>query len=108
MAAKKHQRRSVPPTNDSNTAHGEVRFSTRKAAKVSNYNEEDDDDMFDDESDMLPQSYYAGPEENVQAIDAVLNHRKRNEIGTAGNSRQWNFRLTFYRQRLYGLWERRF
>ena len=74
-AAKKNHRRSVQPTRDITPAHGEVRFSTRKAAKVSNYNE-DDDDMFDDEADMVPQGYWmAGPEEDVPAIDAVLNHR---------------------------------
>lgn len=76
-AAKKNHRRSVQPTRDITPAHGEVRFSTRKAAKVSNYNE-DDDDMFDDEADMVPQGYWmAGPEEDVPAIDAVLNHRPR-------------------------------
>ena len=78
-AAKKNHRRSVQPTRDITPAHGEVRFSTRKAAKVSNYNEEDDD-MFDDEADMVPQGYWTvGPEENVPAIDAVLNHRLRED-----------------------------
>lgn len=78
-AAKKNNRRSVQPIRDTTPAHGEVRFSTRKAARVSNYNE-DDDDMFDDEADMVPQEYWtAGPEEDVPAIDAVLNHRLRND-----------------------------
>ena len=80
-AAKKNHRRSVQPTRDITPTHGEVRFSTRKAAKVSNYNE-DDDDMFDDEADMVPQGYWpTGPEENVPAIDAVLNHRLREDTG---------------------------
>ena len=37
--------------------------------------------MFDDEADMVPQQEYwvAGPEETVPAIDAVLNHRLRND-----------------------------
>ena len=36
--------------------------------------------MFDDEADMVPQEYWtAGPEEDVPAIDAVLNHRLRND-----------------------------
>ena len=42
---------------------------------MSNYNE-DDDDMFDDEADMVQQEW-AGPEEHVPAIDVVLNHRLR-------------------------------
>ena len=33
--------------------------------------------MFDDEADMIPQSWAAGPEEDVPAIDIVLNHRLR-------------------------------
>lgn len=36
--------------------------------------------MFDDESDMMPQNHWVGPEEDVQAIDAVLNHRLRDDI----------------------------
>ncbi|KAL6717952.1 ATP-dependent DNA helicase Hrp3 [Lecanora helva] len=78
-AIKKHQRRSLPPVRDPTPAHGEVRFSTRKAARVSNYNE-DDDDMFDDEADMVPQNYWTTAEEDVSAIDAVLNHRLREGI----------------------------
>ena len=79
FAAKKQQRRSAQPAQDVTPAHGEVRFSTRKAAKVSNYNE-DDDDMFDDEADMVPQSYWTTTaEDNVPAIDAVLNHRLRED-----------------------------
>ena len=36
--------------------------------------------MFDDEDDMVPQSSrQAGPEENSPAIDAVLNHRLRED-----------------------------
>lgn len=46
---------------------------------MSNYNE-DDDDMFDDEADMMPQTYWTTTaEENVPAIDAVLNHRLRED-----------------------------
>ena len=46
---------------------------------MSNYNE-DDDDMFDDEDDMMPQTYWAAaPDENVLGIDAVLNHRLRED-----------------------------
>ena len=74
--AKKQQRRFQQSTRDNTPSHGEVRFSTRKSAKVSNYNE-DDDDMFDDEADMIPQAWAAGAEDDVPAIDVVLNHRLR-------------------------------
>ena len=78
LAARKQHRRSLQPARDTTPAHAEVRFSTRKAAKVSNYNE-DDDDMFDDEADLLPQGYYATAEEIVPGIDVVLNHRLRED-----------------------------
>lgn len=59
-------------------SNGEIRFSTRKAAKVSNYKEDDDDDMFEDESNMITDNYWANwPDENLPAIDAVLDHRLR-------------------------------
>ena len=75
-AAKKQHRRLQQPTRDTTPAHGEVRFSTRKAAKISNYNE-DDDDMFDDEADLMPQSWRYVEEDTSPAIDVVLNHRLR-------------------------------
>ena len=75
-AAKKHHRRLQQSTRDTTPAHGEVRFSTRKAAKVSNYNE-DDDDMFEDDADMMPQSWIYVDEVTSPAIDTVLNHRLR-------------------------------
>ena len=86
LAVKKQQRRSLQPARDPTPAHGEVRFSTRKAAKVSNYNE-DDDDMFDDEADLVPQSAWAAPEEDVLAIDAVLNHRLREDTRMSTETR---------------------
>lgn len=80
FAAKKQQRRLQQPARDITPAHGEVRFSTRRAAKVSNYNE-DDDDMFDDEADILQTGYYYVEEDNSRAIDVVLNHRLRDDAG---------------------------
>lgn len=37
--------------------------------------------MFDDEADMMPQSWAAAPDENLPAIDVVLNHRLRQHTG---------------------------
>ena len=76
MLTKPKHRRPIQSTRDTTPAHGELRFSTRKAAKVSNYNE-DDDDMFDDEDDMMPQAWTAAADDNTPAIDVVLNHRLR-------------------------------
>lgn len=58
-------------------AHAEVRFSTRNASRVSNYNEEEDDSMFEDDPDELTQNYWVNNNEddNRPAVDIVLNHR---------------------------------
>jgi chromodomain-helicase-DNA-binding protein 1 len=46
---------------------------------VSTYNE-DDDDIFNDEEDMLTPNYWpTGPDENLPAIDLVLDHRLRED-----------------------------
>ena len=48
---------------------------------MSNYNE-DDDDMFNEEADIItPNHWPTGPDENVPAIDAVLNHRLKETVG---------------------------
>lgn len=78
LQSKKH-RRVLQSAHRPSSSHGEVRFSTRKAAKVSTYNE-DDDDIFSDEQDLLTPGYWpAGPEENLPAIDVVLDHRLRED-----------------------------
>lgn len=75
-AAKKQHRRLQQPTRDSTPAHGEVRFSTRKAARVSNYNEDDEEPL-----DEEPQSWIYVDENASPAIDVVLNHRLRDGSG---------------------------
>jgi len=59
----------APPT------FAEVRFSTRRGAKVMNYNEIDDDDFDEDESEMVTPNYSGVVESNEPKIDVVLNHR---------------------------------
>ncbi|KAI9797596.1 MAG: hypothetical protein M1833_005379 [Piccolia ochrophora] len=68
------------PQNDSSDnllpAHAEVRFSTRRAGKVTNYNEDDNSPFSEEDSEMLTPNYWpTGVEENVAAIDAVLKYR---------------------------------
>lgn len=62
--------------------HGEIRFSTRRAAKVSNYNEdEDDDDLLDEDDAQYAADYWVyQPDENIPAIDVVLNHRYKPDV----------------------------
>ena len=49
---------------------------------MSNYNEDDSDDFEEDDPDTLAPSYWveATVEEDVAAIDAILNHRARQDI----------------------------
>ena len=76
---KKAQRRLVQTAPNQVPAHAEVRFSTRNAAKVSNYNEDDDDEMFQEEEDTTPNYWASAADVEVPAIDAVLNHRLRED-----------------------------
>lgn len=77
---KKPRRPQTHAESDSGPTYGEVRFSTRRAAKVSNYNE-DDEDMFEEEEEeangFTPNYCAAATDQNVPAIDAILNHRLR-------------------------------
>ncbi|KMU90848.1 chromodomain helicase hrp1 [Coccidioides immitis H538.4] len=75
------RRRLVQPQVDLAPAHGEVRFSTRRSNKVLNYNEDDDDDLFGDESDnMTPLDWATVLDDNRPAIDVVLNHRLKDDV----------------------------
>ncbi len=73
-----HQRRILQSATEPANTHGEVRFSTRRAAKVSNYNE-DDEDPFDDEENILTPGYWVTADEETPAIDVVLKHRLRGD-----------------------------
>lgn len=76
------RRRHLQPARDLTPNQGELRFSTRKAARVSNYNE-DNDDPFDEEEYMLtPDQWPTAEADNTPAIDVVLGHRLRTDAGT--------------------------
>lgn len=78
---KPHQRRHLQPARELTPNQGELRFSTRKAAKVSNYNE-DNDDPFEEEEHMLTPNYWATAEaDTTPAIDVVVGHRLRQDAG---------------------------
>ena len=70
----------VDATRDQTPTHSEVRFSTRKAAKATNYNE-DDNDPFEEDEDLVSQSYWAATEDTSPAVDIVLEHRPREGVG---------------------------
>ena len=81
--SKKQRRRLLQSAESLTPQHAEIRFSTRRAAKVSNYNEDEDDDMFEeDDENMTPNYYVNGQEDTGPAIDLVLNHRLKADITT--------------------------
>ena len=87
--SKKQRRRLLQSAESLTPQHAEIRFSTRRAAKVSTYNEDEDDDMLLEEDDeMLTPNYWAnGVEDNSPAIDIVLNHRLKTDVTTPSQSK---------------------
>ncbi|KAL6243123.1 ATP-dependent DNA helicase Hrp3 [Rhinocladiella similis] len=80
---KKQRRRLLQSADSLTPAHAEIRFSTRRAAKVSSYNEDEDDDMFDENDvDTMTPNYWVSEQDNSPAIDAVLNHRLKADVTT--------------------------
>ncbi|KAJ5131950.1 SNF2-related protein [Penicillium atrosanguineum] len=78
QASKARRRRALKQSAGMEPSLSEVRFSTRNAAKVSNYNEDDDDedDIFEDGAGHAADNYW--PVDYVDsrpAVDVVLNHR---------------------------------
>ncbi|KAL4879527.1 SNF2 family N-terminal domain-containing protein [Aspergillus karnatakaensis] len=79
--SKAKRRRLLQASANNVPSHAEVRFSTRNAARVSNYNEDDDDSMFEDEAeDMTPNYWVNAVEDDRPAIDIVLNHRPKPDV----------------------------
>ncbi|KAL3480248.1 SNF2 family N-terminal domain-containing protein [Aspergillus californicus] len=80
-ANKAKRRRLLQSSASSVPSHAEVRFSTRNAARVSNYNEDDEDSMFEDDVDDTTPNYWVNTEEDDRpAVDVVLNHRPRPDV----------------------------
>ena len=64
-------------------SHAEVRFSARRSRQVTNYNEdEEENDEFEAEDDDLTPNHWAPVVEDTgPAIDKILDHRPRSDIG---------------------------
>lgn len=64
-------------------SQAEVRFSARRAAQVTNYNEEEGQDSFEEEEDDMTPNYWAATEEDTgPIIDKILDHRPKEGTGT--------------------------
>lgn len=80
--AKKHRRKMQAAASGRGTPQlSEVRFSTRRAAKVSNYNEEDDLGLSDEDTENMTPNYYYTVDDSP-SIDQVLTHRLKQDAGT--------------------------
>ncbi|KAF2162356.1 hypothetical protein M409DRAFT_69242 [Zasmidium cellare ATCC 36951] len=76
FAKKQRQKMQAIASGSGTPQLSEVRFSTRRAAKVTNYNEEEDLGLSDEEdTENMTPNYWTYTEENTAAIDQVLNHR---------------------------------
>lgn len=82
--AKKQRQKLQAMTSGSGTPQlSEVRFSTRRAAKVTNYNEDDNFDLSEEDTENMTPNYWTYAEEDTSpAIDVVLNHRLKEGTGT--------------------------
>ncbi|KAL5114681.1 ATP-dependent DNA helicase Hrp3 [Pleosporales sp. CAS-2024a] len=59
----------------------EVRFSARRSAQVTNYNEEAEDDFEESEDDKTPNYWIATEEDIGPVIDKILDHRPKKDTG---------------------------
>lgn len=79
--AKKHRKRLQAVASGGGTPDlSEVRFSSRRAAKVANYNEDDGLNLSEEDTENLTPAYWTY-EDTGPAIDQVLNHRLKEGAG---------------------------
>lgn len=73
--AKKHRRQKQASASGAGTPQlGEVRFSTRQAAKITNYNEEDDYGLSEEDTETVTPNNWV-VEQTGPSVDTVLNHK---------------------------------
>ncbi|KAK0364071.1 ATP-dependent DNA helicase Hrp3 [Friedmanniomyces endolithicus] len=87
-AFRKKQRRmlQVAASGRDTPNMGEVRFSSRRGAKVTTYNEDDGLNFSEEETDLTP-AYYLTYEDEGHAIDVVLNHRLKEGVAPTSNDK---------------------
>lgn len=72
--ARKHRKQKQAASGTGTPQLGEVRFSTRQAAKVTNYNEEEDYGLSEEDTEnVTPSNWVVEP--TGPSVDIVLNHR---------------------------------
>lgn len=79
--SKAKRRRLLQSAVHKEPSHAEVRFSTRNASKVSNYNEDADDSIFEDDPDDMLESHWTNTvDDDRPAVEIVLNHRPKEGV----------------------------
>lgn len=81
FAKKQRQRLQAVASGRDTPNLSEVRFSTRRAAKVATYNEDDDLGLSEEDTENMTPNYWTYVEDNAPAIDQVLNHRLKEGAG---------------------------
>lgn len=75
FAKKQRQKMQAVASGSGTPQLNDLRFSTRRAAKVANYNEEEDLGLSEEDTDTMTPSNWVYEEDHSPAIDQVLNHR---------------------------------
>lgn len=78
-ASKRKRQSATKSTANLGNAQGEIRFSTRSAKKVHNYNEDDDGSEMEDI--MTPEYPVSTPADDSPTIEAVLKYRLKDSRG---------------------------
>ncbi|CAL5870909.1 uncharacterized protein PFLUO_LOCUS5150 [Penicillium psychrofluorescens] len=79
--ASKARRRRLKEAASIEPSFAEVRFSTRNASRINNYNEDEDDSIFDEDAgDAAPGYWLDAAEDTRPAVDVVLNHRLKEGV----------------------------
>ncbi|KAK4547352.1 hypothetical protein LTR36_001008 [Oleoguttula mirabilis] len=106
--AKKHRQQLQAAASGRGTPQlSEVRFSTRRAGKVTTYNEDDKFGLSDEETEEMTPNYYYSYEDEAAAIDQVLNHRlKEGADSTTADKQDYEFYIKWQGQAHYhATWE---
>ncbi|KXL48029.1 hypothetical protein M433DRAFT_63456 [Acidomyces richmondensis BFW] len=108
--AKKRRQKTAAASGRGTPVLSEVRFSTRRAAKVATYNEDDNLGLSEEDTEMTPNYYYT-EEPQGPAIDIVLNHRLKEGAGmrldpTTADKQDYEFYIKWQNQAHYhATWE---
>ena len=85
--AKKHRQKLKAIASGGDTPNlSAVRFSSRRAAKTANYNEDDDLGISEEDTENMTPNYWAYAEDSGPAIDQVLNHKLKDGVGKLSHS----------------------